>query len=130
MRQDENHVQKREDDFEQRRKHLTDLSDEELMERFWQLTEEVVEPLVDLARENTSPSIERSVLLRMGFSSVEAKEIVDRVEDHGLLGKGAGHIVYKIAKHHDIDIREAGLALADGQYWDDVSDIFNSGGEN
>ena len=59
----------REDDYLKRREHLKDLSDQELKERFWQLAEQAVKPLVDLAYKNTSPAIERSVLLRMGFSS-------------------------------------------------------------
>ena len=63
----------RKDDFQERRKHLADLSETELEERFWKLAEELIDPVVELARKNTSPSIERSILLRMGFSSVEAK---------------------------------------------------------
>ena len=62
----------RPDDFEQRREHLERLSDEELHAYFWQLVDQIVAPLIEEARTNTSPSIERSVLLRMGFSSVEA----------------------------------------------------------
>jgi D-ornithine 4,5-aminomutase subunit alpha len=41
---------KREDDFTQRRKHLANLSDEELKQRFWELAEKSVEPLLELAR--------------------------------------------------------------------------------
>ena len=67
----------RKDDFQERRKHLANLTEAELEQRFWKLAEEVVDPLVDLAYKNTSPSIERSVLLRMGFSSIEAKPIVN-----------------------------------------------------
>ena len=66
---------KREDDFEKRREHLKNLTDEQLYERFWSLTEQIVKPMVDLAYKHTSPSIERSVLLRMGFSSLEAEAI-------------------------------------------------------
>ena len=69
---------KREDDFQLRRQHLKNLSDEELYEKFWSLTEEIVNPLVELAYNHTSPSIERSVLLRMGFSSIEASKIVKK----------------------------------------------------
>ncbi len=122
-------VQSRPDDFVERREHLDDLSDEQLQERFWELTDRVVQPLVDLAREHTSPSIERSVLLRMGFSSIEAKEIVERVQDHGLLGKGAGHVVYRVASEHNLSIREAGLALAEGMHWDEVPELFGAGGD-
>lgn len=117
----------RPDDFEQRRQHLAQLSDEELYQRFWDLATKVVEPLVELARTHTSPSIERSVLLRMGFSSIEAAEIVKKVADRGLLGKGAGHIVWRVARDRQLDIREAGLALARGEHWDAVEAAFGGG---
>jgi len=119
---------KRKDDFEERRKHLANLSDEELEKRFWELAEKIVDPLIDLAYKNTSPSIERSVLLRMGFSSLEAKAIVDGAIDRGLLGKGAGHLVYKLAKEKNMGIREAGLKLANGEMWDEVVALFSGGG--
>ncbi|KXG74063.1 D-ornithine 4,5-aminomutase subunit alpha [Thermotalea metallivorans] len=118
---------KRADDFQQRRAHLTNLSDEQLKERFWALTEKVVEPLLELARRHTTPSIERSVLLRMGFSSLEAKAIVEGVMDRGLMGKGAGHVVFKLAKEKNMEIREAGLALVEGKYWDEVVAMFKGG---
>jgi D-ornithine 4,5-aminomutase subunit alpha len=123
-------VQRRPDDFEVRRRHLEGLTDEQLKQRFWQLTEEIVSPLVDLARTHTSPSVERSVLLRMGFSSLEAKEIVERVLDHGLLGKGAGNVVARVAAARDMDVREAGLAMMEGQHWDEAVRIFRTGGES
>lgn len=119
----------RTDDFQERRKHLVDLTEDQLEERFWKLAEEIVDPLVELAEKNTSPSIERSVLLRMGFSSIEAQAIVNGVIDRGLLGKGAGHIVYRLAKEKDMEIREAGLKLVEGEMWEDVVSIFK-GGEN
>ena len=49
----------RKDDFAGRRKHLAGLSDEELCRRFWELTALVVDPLLELGRKNTTPSIER-----------------------------------------------------------------------
>lgn len=118
---------KRADDFQQRRTHLANLTDEQLKERFWQLAEKIVDPMIDLAYKNTTPSIERSVLLRMGFSSLEAKSIVEGVMDRGLMGKGAGHVVYKLAKGKNLQIREAGLALVDGKYWDEVVEMFQGG---
>ena len=120
-------MQKRADDFEKRRQHLANLSDEELHARFWELAEKVVEPLLDLGKKNTSPSIERSVLLRMGFSSLESTPIVEGVIDRGLMGKGAGHVVFKLAKEKNISIREAGIALAEGKYWDEVVAMFKGG---
>ena len=49
---------KRADDFKERRAHLADLSEAELEDRFWSLAEELIEPIIDLAYKNTSPSIE------------------------------------------------------------------------
>ena len=60
---------KRADDFEQRRQHIAHLTDEELYDKFWELTAQVVDPLLELGRKNTTPSVERAVLLRMGVSS-------------------------------------------------------------
>ncbi|MBO1305669.1 ornithine aminomutase subunit alpha [Enterococcus sp. 669A] len=113
--------------FEEARKPLANLSDEELKDRFWQLAEQVVEPMLELGKKYTSPSIERSILLRMGFSSIEATEIVNQVLAHELMGKGAGHIVYRIAQENGLEIREAGLKLAEGEYWDQANTIFKGG---
>ncbi len=109
---------KREDDFAARHEHLKGLSDEALKARFWALTEQLVDPLLELARENTSPAIERSVLLRMGFGSLEAKAIVEGCAQKGLLGHGAGNVVYRYAKHTGQGIREAGLALLEPEGMD------------
>ena len=118
---------KREDDFQNRRKHLANLTEEQLEERFWKLAEKIVDPIIELAEKNTSPSIERSVLLRMGFSSLEAKSIVDGAIDRGMMSKGVGHIVYKLAKVKNMEIREAGLKLAEGQMCDDAITLFKGG---
>lgn len=115
----------RTDDFQERRKHLAKLSDEELKSKFWELASQIIDPIVDLGRKNTTPSVERSVLLRMGFSSLEAKSIVDGVMDRGLMSKGAGHVVYKLSKEKGISVREAGVALVEGKYWDEVNGLFN-----
>lgn len=115
----------RKDDFTKRREHLQGLTDEQLKQRFWELADKIADPLLELGRKNTSPSIERSVLLRMGFSSLEAKNIVDKCIDHNLLGKGAGHAVYRIAKLKNMEIREAGLALEKGLYWDELVKSFS-----
>jgi D-ornithine 4,5-aminomutase subunit alpha len=114
----------RRDDYLKRREHLKDLTEEQLEARFWELTEKLMDPVIKLAETHTSPSIERSVLLRMGFSSLESTAIVQQVLDHGLIGKGAGHIVYKTAKTKGIKIREAGLQLAEGKLWDEVDILF------
>lgn len=112
---------KRADDFEKRREHLKNLSSEELKDRFWALTEEIVKPLVELAEKNTSASIERSVLLRMGFSSIEAGEIIKQGLAWNLLGKGMGNVVLTYAKMNNMEYREAGKELAEGKGWNEVS---------
>lgn len=118
---------RREDDFEIRRKKLENLSDEELKAKFWDDIEKIVDPLLELARTHTSPSIERSILLRMGFSSIEAKPLVDGAVDRGLIGHGVGHVVYRIAKDKGLDIRTAGLELIEGKHWDEAVSIFKGG---
>lgn len=118
---------KRDDDYAVRRKHLENLSEEELKARFWELAEKAVEPMLELARTHTSPSVERSVLLRMGFSSLEAKPLVEQAIDHGLMGKGVGHVVYRIAKEKNMDVRAAGLEMMDGKHWDEAVAIFKGG---
>ena len=114
----------REDDYLERRKHLANLSDEELKEKFWTLAATAVEPLLNLAYKNTTPAIERSVLLRMGFSSLEAKDLVDKTINHGLIGKGAGHVVFRLSKINRIDIRTAGLMLIKDNGWDLIKKSF------
>ena len=99
--------------FGERRAALARLSDEELKARFWKLTNEVVAPIVDLARGHTSPSIERSVLLRMGVDSVSSQGVVKRILDAGLLGKGAGHVVLKVSKKTGKDVRAAAQLILD-----------------
>jgi len=117
-------LMKRADDYQQRRAHLEGLSDEELYERFWKLANEIVDPLLELGRKNTTPSVERSILLRMGFSSIEVKPIVEGVMNKGLMGKGAGNVVWRLSKKLGCSVREAGLLLADGKHWDDVDTLF------
>ena len=116
---------KREDDFEQRRRHLKDLTDEQLHDKFWGLAGEIVQPMLDLGYKNTTPSIERSVLLRMGFSSLEVKPIVEGVMQRGLMGKGCGNVVWRLAEKKGISVREAGLLLAEGKQWDEAVALFN-----
>lgn len=117
----------RADDFQKRREHLKSLSEAELEKRFWELTEKLIDPVIELARTHTTPSIERSVLLRMGFSSLEAEAIVRQTIDHNLISKGAGHVVYKTAKKKNLDLREAGLLLSSGQLWGDAQKVFTEG---
>lgn len=118
---------KRNDDFEARREHLANLTDEQLEERFWELANKLVDPLLQMGYEYTSPSVERSVLLRMGFSSLEAKAIVQSAIEHELIAHGAGNVIYRLAKHTGMDIRKAGLELAEGNRWDEAEQLFNGG---
>jgi D-ornithine 4,5-aminomutase subunit alpha len=115
---------KRTDDFEIRRQHLKDLTDDQLRERFWSLSERVVEPMLKMGQNHTTPAIERSILLRMGFSSLEAKPIVEGVMKKSLMGKGAGNIVWRLSEKLHISIREAGIGLIEGKYWDEVDSLF------
>lgn len=114
---------KREDDYERRREHLKNLSNDELYERFWNLTEQIVKPLVDLAYNHTTPSVERSVLLRMGFSSIEAGNIVKEGIKWNLIGKGMGNVVLKYSKLRDISYLKAGEELSRGIGWDKAYEL-------
>ena len=110
----------RKDDFRVRRAHLQNLSDQELHDRFWALVDKIVAPLIEEARNHTTPSIERSVLLRMGFSSLECRELVTRLHERGLLGHGAGRLLLELSRRKDISVREAGEALLEGRYWEEL----------
>jgi len=110
----------RDDDFEVRRAHLKNLSDQELHDTFWSLVEKIVAPLIEEARSHTTPSIERSVLLRMGFSSLECRELVARMQERGLLGHGAGRLVLELSRRKRMSVREAGAALLEGRYWKEL----------
>ena len=61
--------------------------------------------MVELARTHTSPSIERSVLMRMGVDSPTCMAVVGECEKRGLLGHGAGHVV--LALRHHVGLRRA-----------------------
>ena len=107
----------RPDDFDVRRAQLASMTDEALHARFWDLVERIVAPLIEEARTHTSPAIERSVLLRMGFSSIDCKQLVDQMQQHGLLGHGAGRLVLELAKSKGMTIPGAGRALLQGKHW-------------
>lgn len=93
--------------FEERQARLKKLSDEQLKARFWELCNKVMEPVAELARTHTSPSIERSVLLRMGVDSVTTHGVVARIAEAGLLGKGAGNVLLRLSKKRGVDVRAA-----------------------
>lgn len=108
---DDQTLDAREAHFEQRQAELSAMTDEQLKERFWALSHEMMTPVVELARTHTSPSIERSVLLRMGIDSVSSHGVVDKIYEKGLLGKGAGHVVLKVAHQLGVDVRAAAAAI-------------------
>lgn len=120
---------RREDDFAERRKHIANLTDEELYARFWELTDKVVDPLLELGKKNTTPSVERAVLLRMGVSSLDTQKIVEGCMDRGLMGHGTGHVVYWLSKETGMTIREASEKLAKGECWEQVVEHFRKGGK-
>ena len=119
-------MKERIDDYSTRSKHLKSLSDAELKAYFLELADKIVDPLLDLAYKNTSKSIERSVLLRMGFSSIEAKGIVEILSENNLLRKGTGHCVFVVAKNKAIDIHEAGLLIQNGDEIDYLMEYFKA----
>ncbi len=117
----------RTDDFQTRRMHLAALSESELEQRFWDLAYKITQPLVDMAAKHTSPSIERSVILRMGFSSLEAQAIVKRVTELGLLGKGAGHVVLRLAELNSFDLKQAAAHLQTEAGAEQLKQVFAGG---
>jgi len=110
----------REDTYLQDRGHLAGLTDEQLEARFWALAGEIVEPLVELARTHTSPSIERSVLMRMGLDSRTCMAVVSECETRGLLGHGVGQVVLHCSTTWSCPVPEAARLLAAGEGWETV----------
>ena len=108
----------REDTFATQREHLRGLPEPELEARFWELSQQVVDPLVELARHHTSPSIERSVLMRMGIDSLTCQAVVAECDKRKLLGHGAGHVVYVCMRAWDCEAPEAARRLAADEGWD------------
>ncbi|HET6499011.1 MAG TPA: D-ornithine 4,5-aminomutase subunit OraS [Coriobacteriia bacterium] len=108
----------RPDTYLEVREHLAGLSEAELEARFWEAARRVVEPLIEIARTHTSPSIERSVLMRMGVDSPTCMSVVAECEKRALLGHGAGHVVLVLMRHWDCDAPEAARRLAAGEGWE------------
>jgi D-ornithine 4,5-aminomutase subunit alpha len=108
------------DDYRTRSAHLRNMSDDKLRDYFWALVDTLIQPIIEEARTHTSPSLERSVLLRMGFSSMENKVIVNKLLERGLLGHGAGKIILRLAQQKNISVRAAGLGLMKDELWEEV----------
>jgi D-ornithine 4,5-aminomutase subunit alpha len=111
----------RNDNYADHRDRLAKMSDDQLHQHFWHLVDQIIAPLIEAAKTHTSPAIERSVLLRMGFSSLEAKAIVNKMTEKRLLGHGAGKLVLDLALKRKITVREAGLGLMKDEYWEEVT---------
>jgi D-ornithine 4,5-aminomutase subunit alpha len=118
-------MKERKDDYLVRREHLKKLSNKELRLYFLELSEKIVDPLLDLSYKNTSKSIERSVLLRMGFSSIDSKAIVDILDENNLLCKGAGHSVYLLSLNKKISLEKAGELIKNGDEIEFLLEYFN-----
>ena len=106
--------------FAEKREKLAHLSDRELHKRFWDLTAQIVQPEIEMAQKYTTPAIERSVLLRCGISSTDAAAIVKTATEKGLLGHGAGNLVYRLSQKRGISIKAAGAMLASARGWEDL----------
>lgn len=119
-------MKERKDDYLLRKKHLENMTDAELKRYFYELADKIVDPLLKLSYENTTKSIERSVLLRMGFSSIQAKEIVDKLHEHNLLSKGSGHCIFKLSKHFKISLQEAGNRVFTSDGIDFLKEVFKN----
>ena len=109
--------------FESRREELKKLTDEQLKARFWELCNQAIEPIIDLAKTHTSPSIERSILLRMGIDSLSSHGVVERIYQAGLLGKGAGHVLLKLAQKQGTDVKSAAQTVLEDK--DVLQGLFN-----
>ena len=102
----------REDTYLKVRGHLAELTDEQLEARFWELAQRVVDPMVELARTHTSPSIERSVLMRMGVDSLTCRPSSQSARSAACSGM-AGHVVWYCAETWEC--RAGGRAPAGGR---------------
>ncbi|MEZ5126734.1 MAG: D-ornithine 4,5-aminomutase subunit OraE, partial [Thermoleophilia bacterium] len=111
----------RDDTYLEEHLHLVSLSDAELEARFWELAGEIVAPLVELGRTHTSPSVERSVLMRMGCDSLVCAAVAAECDRRGLLGHGAGHVVLSCAAEWGVPVVAAAKRLAAGEGWDTVA---------
>lgn len=114
----------RQDDYTDRRKHLKDMSDQALKAYFFELTDRIIDPILVTAKDYTTPAIERSILLRMGFSSIEAKAITEKLHEQNLLPFGAGHVVYQYHLKSKLSIREAGLKLLEDDVLMSMTEVF------
>jgi D-ornithine 4,5-aminomutase subunit alpha len=117
-------MESKKENNQERRKRINKLNDEELYNYFWELTDKIIDPIIKLSETSTSPSIERSVILRMGFSSIVATQIVDHALKKNLLGKGVGKLILKYSEIRQVDYLSAGLELSKGEGWKQLIDVY------
>ncbi|MFP4287571.1 MAG: ornithine aminomutase subunit alpha [Candidatus Izemoplasmataceae bacterium] len=117
-------MKERQDDYLNRSKHLKNMNDSELKNYFYELAEKIVNPLLELSYTHTTKSIERSVLLRMGLSSIDSKAVVDKLNELNLLRKGAGHCVYKLMKEKSMDLQQATNSIINENGADYILEMF------
>jgi D-ornithine 4,5-aminomutase subunit alpha len=103
--------------FSERRERLMSLNDEELYQKFWMLADQLTKPLAKFASVHTTPSVERSVLLRMGFNSLQAGAFVERCLSEGVIGQGAGGVLLRYASQHKVTLFQAFDMLMELKSW-------------
>ena len=119
---------KRDDDYQVRRQSVANLSDKELEQRFCAARRDYIASRFSRMNPRQLEAVLTTegplVLLRMGFSSIEAKAIADGCVERNLLGHGAGNVVYRLAKAKEMDYIDAGKALCEGRLWDEAAAQF------
>lgn len=118
---------KRADDFAERRKHIANLTDQELYDRFWALIRAGGCPAAGAGPQEYHP------LGRACRAAADGHLLSGNPEDcgglygHSLMSHGAGHVVYKLSREKNLSIPEAGHLLAQGKYWDEAAALFKEG---
>jgi len=51
----------------------------------------------------------------MGIDSVSSHGVVERIHEAGLLGKGAGQVLLKVAQKNGTDVRAAAAAILENK---------------
>ena len=110
------------DDYLTRREHLKDLSDEALKATFgtWP-KKSLILGRFGLPPYNPASNAQYCCVwvFPVWRQTNRAKTI-----EHDLIGKGAGHVVYRYSRLANLPLRDAGLALMENQGWDLVKQSF------
>lgn len=118
---------KRTDDFQERRVHLANLTDDQLEARFWELANKLVDPFLKWVTSTPHPPLNVPFCCAWGFLPSKQKPLLTAAIEHNLIAHGAGNVIYRLAKAQNSEIRPAGLALADGKLWDEAEKLFDGG---